>query len=113
MEKMIEKKTGAVVEVYKFFENSNTALIYSPDMAGHTNGQNGWKRVKLGSLVPIDYYKEHYINDEFVSQTKLNKIARNIKLHYAEWQTSDGELYTDKNEAIRHETLLALKEEDC
>ena len=105
MEKMFHKKSNAIVYVYKIFENGN-ALIYSPEKAGQTNGENGWEKVKIGSLVPVEYYEEHYKDKHFLSQTKLNKVARRLKLAQAVWETTDGTTFTDKKEAIDYELTL-------
>ena len=109
MEKMFHKKSKTIVYVYKFFENGN-ALIYSPFNAGQTHGENGWERVKIGSLIPIEYYEEHYKDKHFLSQTKLNKVAKRLKLTQAVWETTDGTTFTDKKEAIDYELTLIEEE---
>lgn len=109
MEKMYHKKSQSIVYAYKFFENGSV-LIYSPAEAGHTHGENGWQRVKIGSLILLDYYEEHYKDEHFLSQTKLNKIAKRLKLTQAIWETTDGMSFSDKKEAINHELELVERE---
>lgn len=107
-EKMFFKRQNCIVDVYHYYENG-TVLIYSSVSAGSTQGQNGWEKVKIGQLVPLEYY-EQYLKNGFMSKTEKNKIKSKLKLHSAEWETEDGLLYNDIDEAIQHQKELMEKE---
>ena len=103
--KLYYKKDNCMVEVYQFFENS--ALIFSPSLAGRCNGQ-GWARVKMSSLLPEEYadiYKKG-----FTSTTEKNKIKKRLTLSYAEWTCSDGKIFNSCDDAIEHEREIMIEE---
>ena len=103
------RKTGETVRVYNFSNDGTTALatIYSPSLAGKQQG-NGWQTVKVSALVPLDFW----IDDGFCSKTKKNKIKSRLKLISAEWQCTDGTVYTHEylEDAIKHEAELMGEE---
>ena len=106
--KMYFKKDESEVEVYHFFEN-NTALIFSPSLAGRQNG-NGWSKVKLGQLIPLEYFNKE--TNGFMSKTARNKIKDRLTLTKAVWTCSDGENFEDCNKAIAHEKEVMGEEAD-
>jgi len=106
--RMYFKKEGSEVEVYHFFEN-NTALIFSPSLAGRQNG-NGWSKVKLGQLIPLEYFNKE--TNGFMSKTERNKIKDKLTLTKALWTCSDGESFEDCDKAIAHEKEVMEKEVD-
>ena len=105
--KMYYRKNEIIVEVYHFFEDK-TALIFSPDIAAKQNG-NGWERVKMGQLIPLEYFDEH--DKRFMSKTKQKKIKERLTLTEALWTCSDGIAFKDFNKAILHERELKIQEE--
>lgn len=106
--RMYFKKDESEVEVYHFFEN-NTALIFSPSLAGRQNG-NGWSKVKLGQLIPLEYFNKE--TNGFMSKTARNKIKDRLTLTKAVWTCSDGVDFKDCDKAIAHEKEVMKKEAD-
>lgn len=104
--KMYYRKNEIIVEVYHFFEDK-TALIFSPDIAGRQNG-NGWEKVKLSQLIPLEYFDEH--DKRFMSKTERNKIKERLTLTEAIWTCSDGIAFKDFDKAILHERELIEQE---
>ena len=106
---MYYKKENCMVKVYNFFEDK-TVLIFNPSLAGRQNGM-GWERVKISQLIPSEYVE--YIDKHrkgFMSKTERNKIKERLILTYAEWTCSDGKIFDNCDEAIRHEKELMDKE---
>jgi hypothetical protein len=103
------RKTGETVRVYNLSIDgtSSQATIFSPNLAGKQQG-NGWQTVKISALVPIDFW----VDDGFCSKTKKNKIKSRLKLISAEWQCTDGTVYTHEylEDAIVHEAELMGEE---
>ena len=64
--------------------------------------------MKMSRLIPLDLW----INGEFCSKTKKNKIKSRLKLISAEWQCTDGTVFTHEHleNAIRHEAELMGEE---
>ena len=106
MIKMFYKKDNCLVEVYNFFEDK-TALIFSPSIAGRQNG-NGWEKVKVGQLIPEDYYDTY--NNTFISESVRTKIKKRLVLTYAKWTCTDGVIFNDCDKVIAHEHELMEKE---
>ena len=106
--KMFYKKDNCLVEVYNFFEDK-TALIFSPSTAGRQNG-NGWEKVKMGQLIPEDYYDTH--NNTFISESARAKIKKRLVLTQAKWTCTDGTIFNDCDRAIAYERELIEKEEN-
>lgn len=104
--KMYYRKNEIIVEVYHFFEDK-TALIFSPDIAGRQNG-NGWEKVKLSQLIPLEYFDEH--DKRFMSKTERNKIKERLTLTEALWTCSDGIAFKDFDKAILYERELIEQE---
>ena len=107
--KMYFKKEDCEVEVYHFFEDK-TALIFSPYLASIQNG-NGWNKVKLGQLIPLEYFNKE--TNGFMSKTERNKIKSRLTLTKALWTCSDGESFEDCDKAIAHEKEAIEKEVNC
>lgn len=106
--KMYFKKEESEVEVYHFFEDK-TALIFSPYLASKQNG-NGWAKVKLGQLIPLEYFNKE--TNGFMSKTERNKIKNRLTLTQALWTCSDGVNFKDCDKAIAHEKEVMEKEVD-
>lgn len=103
---MYYRKDNCLVEVYHFFEDK-TALIFSPSTAGRQNG-NGWEKVKIGQIIPLEYYNEN--KKGFMSKTERNKIKERLTLTYAEWTCTDGSIFDNCDEAIAYEKKIMEKE---
>ena len=103
------RKTGETVRVYGVSVEGNIsyATIFIPSLAGKQNG-NGWQTVKMSALIPVDFW----IDDGFCSKTKKNKIKSRLKLISAEWECTDGTVFTHEfiEDAIRHEATLMGEE---
>lgn len=106
--KMFYKKDNCLVEVYKIFEDK-TVLIFSPSTAGRQNG-NGWEKVKIGQLIPEDYYNT--CNNSFISENTRSKIKKRLILTQAIWTCTDGISFNNCNEAIEHEYAIVNKNEN-
>jgi hypothetical protein len=107
---MVLSKTGETVRVYGIStENGKTlATIYRPSVAGLGHPANGWQTVKITALVPPDFW----MNDSYCTKTKKNKIKSRLKLITAEWQCTDGTVFTHEHleDAIQHEATLMGEE---
>ena len=107
---MILSKTGETVRVYGIStENGKTlATIYRPSVARLGHPANGWQTVKMTALVPPDFW----MNDSYYTKTKKNKIKSRLKLITAEWQCTDGTVFTHEHleDAIQHEATLMGEE---
>lgn len=106
---MIMRKTGETVRVYSVTVDAGVsyAVIFSPNLAGKQQG-NGWKTVKMGALVPPDLW----VNNWYCTKTKKNKIKSRLKLITAEWQCTDGTVFTHEHleDAIAYEAKLMGEE---
>jgi len=103
--KMYYRKNEIIVEVYHFFEDK-TALIFSPEFAARRG--NGWEKVKLSQLIPLEYFDEH--DKRFMSKTERNKIKERLTLTEATWTCSDEISFKDFDKAILHERELMEQE---
>lgn len=103
---MKKRKNGEIVRVYHIFENM--ATTFSPAL--YKSKGNGWERLKLTQLIPIDMPIE---NNEVISQTEKNKAKKRMKILNATWLTSDKEMWTHENieKAIEHEVELMRNEQ--
>lgn len=95
--KMYDKKTASTVEAIEFYADGKV-LVYHPLMGG-----NGWTTIPLKRLIPIDYAQE-LINA--TEKAKIANIKNRIKMCYAEWETTDGKIFDELNDAIEHEKYL-------
>lgn len=106
---MIYRKTGETVRVYGIsVENCNSlATVFIPSLAGKQQG-NGWQTVKTSALVPMEFW----VDGSFCSKTKKSKIKSRLKLITAEWQCTDGTVFTHEHldDAIKHEAELMGEE---
>lgn len=100
------KNHSCIVTVYNF-NIDGSVLIYSPSLAGKQNG-NGWIKVKLKELIPLEYYNEH--SNNFQSKTVANRMKARLTLTSAVWTCTDGTKFTDFKEAAAHEYELYNKE---
>ena len=103
------RKTGETVRVYAINPSENIATIFSASQYTKTN--NGWQKIKLSQLVPMDFPIN---NKDYISKTKKNKAKDRMKLIEATWQTSDGNLWnhSDIDAAVEHELFLMSLEEN-
>ncbi len=103
------RKTGETVRVYAINPSENIATIFSTSQYTKTN--NGWQKIKLSQLVPMDFPIN---NKDYISKTKKNKAKDRMKLIEATWQTSDGNLWnhSDIDAAVEHELFLMSLEEN-
>jgi hypothetical protein len=108
-EEMRLRKTGETVRVYAIAPSENIATIFSASQYTKTN--NGWQKIKLSQLVPMDFPIN---NKDYISKTKKNKAKDRMKLIEATWQTSDGNLWnhSDIDAAVEHELFLMSLEEN-
>ena len=108
-EEMRLRKTGETVRVYAIDPSENIATIFSTSQYTKTN--NGWQKIKLSQLVPMDVPIN---NKDYISKTKKNKAKDRMKLIEATWQTSDGNLWnhSDIDAAVEHELFLMSLEEN-
>ena len=108
-EEMRLRKTGETVRVYAIDPSENIATIFSASQYTKTN--NGWQKIKLSQLVPMDFPIN---NKDHISKTKKNKAKDRMKLIEATWQTSDGNLWnhSDIDAAVEHELFLMSLEEN-
>ncbi len=104
---MYYKKNDTFVEVYKFFENK-TALIYSYSAAKKNNG-NGWDIVKMGQLIPIEYYNKN--KDKFLSAKERSELKELLIYTGAVWTCSDGLSFSNFEDAIFHQRIIKKEEE--
>ena len=104
---MRKRKNGEIVRVYHIFDSM--ATTFSPSL--YKSKGNGWEKLKLTQLIPIDMPLE---NNEVISQTEKNKAKKRMKILYATWLTSDGSEWdhADIEEAIEHEIELMRREEE-
>lgn len=104
------RKTGETVRVYAVSVDNNHsfATIYRPSIAGLGNPANGWETVKMASLIPLDFW----VNDNYCTKTTKNKIKSRLKLISAEWQCTDGSVYSHEfiEDAIAYEAKLMGEE---
>ena len=108
MLKMFYKKDNCFVDVYKIFDNK-TAMIFSPFIADKQNG-NGWNIVKIGQLIPEEYYNMNL--NSIITGNERSKIKKRLTLTHAEWTCTDGIVFNNCDEAISHERELIKKESD-
>ena len=104
-EEMRLKKSEQVVRVYSI--QDNMALVFDPERYKKQN--NGWEKVKVSSLVPLDYPVN---SDQYISKTQKNKARQRMWLTSAIWLTTDGKewAHEDYEEAINHEIELMKRE---
>lgn len=108
-EEMRLRKTGETVRVYAIDPSENIATIFYASQ--YTKINNGWQKIKLSQLVPMDFPIN---NKDYISKTKKNKAKDRMKLIEATWQTSDGNLWnhSDIDAAVEHELFLMSLEEN-
>lgn len=107
MDVMYHRKNGKRYEVYDYVttDKHTFAVCFDIEQAGRCNGA-GWCRMRLRDLVPEAHVNK--VSYEFMSNTTRAKIKHELKLISAEWQCTDGTVYThDKIEdAIAHQKQL-------
>ena len=107
---MVYRKTGETVRVYGTVDKNGAlfAMIYRPSIAGLGNPANGWETVKMTALIPPEFW----VNEGYCTKTKKNKIKSRLKLITAEWQCTDGTVFTHEHleDAIEYEAKLMGEE---
>jgi len=101
-EEMQLRPGGQTVRVYSVGAD-NMAVIFDPVM--YMKNNNGWDRVKVSRLVPMEFELN---NRDHVSKTRKNKAKSRLKLVEATWESTDGTRYdlSELENAIRHELDL-------
>ena len=94
------------VEVCAIYQD-RTAMIFDPYIASKTGPSGAWVIVKLSKLIPEDYVNRE---GKFESKTEKNKLKARLTLHNAEWEATDGSLFTNVEDGIEYERHLAGKE---
>ena len=64
------RKTGETVRVYAIDPSENIATIFSASQ--YTKINNGWQKIKLSQLVPMDFPIN---NKDYISKTKKSKMC--------------------------------------
>ncbi len=90
------------VEVCAIYQD-RTVMIFDLYIASKTGPSSAWVIVKLSKLIPEDY-----VNRE--GKTEKNRLKARLTLHNAEWEATDGSLFTNVEDAIEYERHLAGKE---
>ena len=108
MENYVEMRLrpdGEIIRVYSMVYDGNcaSAIIFVPSM--HMKMNNGWQKVKMSKLVPLDIPLN---GSEMTSNTKRAKAKKRLKMIDATWETSDGERWSHEiiGAAIEHELKL-------
>lgn len=104
--KMFYTTRSEFVEVCAIYQD-RTAMIFDPYIASKTGSSNAWVIVKLSKPIPEDYVNRE---GKFESKTEKNKLKARLTLHNAEWETTDGNVFTDVDDAIEYERHLVGKE---
>lgn len=94
------------VEVCAIYQD-RTAMIFDPYIASKTGPSGAWVIVKLSKLIPEDYVNRE---GKFESKTEKNKLKARLTLHNAEWEATDGSLFTNVEDAIEYERHLVNRE---
>ena len=110
MERMFYKPEKVIVDVYNTFDETGriTALIFSMNQFKKTG--NGWKKVKIGQLVPLEYCTDDL--NGFRSKSDRNKIKERLTLVNPTWRATDGTQFSNIDEAIEYENVLMKKEKE-
>lgn len=110
MERMFYKDKRIFVEVYETFhkDGKNFALVFSANQ--YKNTGNGWQTIRFNKLIPEAYWNNKA--NSFQSKTDRNKIKERLHLVNPIWASSDGTQFTNINDAIDYETILAQKEKE-
>ena len=106
-EEMRLRPGGDIVRVYEIKDGE--ALVFNK--AKFMKDNQGWMKVKVNKLVPMDF--ELY-NKDMPSATKQNKAKKRMKIESAVWLTSDGKRWPheDLELAIAYEINLMEAEKD-
>ena len=99
--KMYDKKSTNIVEAVDFYSNG-TVLVYNPSIEG-----DRWVTIQRKRLIPADYAVEFIKAKE---KAKTNYYKNRLELIYAEWQTTDGKVFNNLDEAIEYEKKLMESE---
>ena len=99
--KMYDKRSANIVEAVDFYSNG-TVLVYNPYIEG-----DRWVTIQRKRLIPADYATEFIKAKE---KAKTNYYKNRLELIYAEWQTTDGKVFNNLDEAIEYEKKLIESE---
>ena len=108
MLRMFYKKDNCFVDVYKIFDDK-TVMIFSPFIADKQNG-NGWNIVKIGQLIPEEYYNNNF--NSIITGNERSKIKKRLTIIQAKWACTDGTIFNDCDKAIAYEHELIKKENE-
>ena len=108
MLRMFYKKDNCFVDVYKIFDNKSV-MIFSPFIADKQNG-NGWNIVKIGQLIPEEYYNKNL--NSIITGNERSKIKKRLTIVQTEWACTDGTTFNDCEKAILHERELMKNENE-
>lgn len=103
------RTSGETVRVYNFVKSdTDSVYIFVPSM--HQKCNNGWQKVKMSKLIPMDMS----VNGTLMhSKTEKNRAKSMLKLVAATWQTTDGLQYPHMllDMAIEHQLNIMNNEQ--
>ena len=102
--KMQNKKTGQVVEVYGWVPVGEKLRAVVFDYNAYHNQGQGMTMVDAKTLLPY--------NVDVKKRFNTSTIKSRIKMIHAEWQCSDGKVFTKQDEAVDHERFILAMELD-
>ena len=100
MDKVYWKDKNQDVQMYQIDTDSKMALCFSNFLMAQQG--NGWVKIKLSKLIPYPYAEDYKSG---CSKTQRNKIKSMLKLVSAEWECTDGKIYSHEylESAIKHQ----------
>ena len=102
--KMQMKKTGEPVDVYGWVpDNGKLKAVIFDYNAYHRQGQ-GMQMIEAKNLLPY--------NIDVKKRFNTNTVKSRIKMIHAEWQCSDGKIFTKQDDAVNHERFIIAIELD-
>ena len=102
--KMQMKKTGQGVDVYAFVPENGKLKAVIFDYALYHNQGQGMHMIDAKNLIPYNVDAKKRFN--------TSTIKSRLKMIHAEWQCSDGKVYTRQDDAIDHERFIVAVELD-
>lgn len=103
--KMYDRHRKVYCDVYEVDFNLMQAVTFSSDNMAKTNGGSCWCKVPMKHLIPVEYACD-YIESGYISKTKKNHYKGKLRLVSAVWATTDGELFNNSDEAVKHQILI-------
>lgn len=106
MDKVYYKKQHRVVEMYGIDVDHGVAMVFD-SMQASKNGGNGWVKIPIKHLIPVEYVDES--TGGYMSKSERNSIKQHIHMVEAKWECEDGMTYNNLEDAIAHQKeLLAI-----